>query len=1085
MPERQKKIFSKNIFTLLLYAATLFFPFAGKISAQFGQNKIQYRNHDWFYVETKHFNVFFDQDGFEIADFIVKAAEDALAQIEKDLDYNIRNRITIILYDSHNEFQQTNTTESFLSTGVGGFTEPFKNRVVIPFEGDWKKYRHVIHHELVHAVMQDMIYGGSLQNAIAHNINLNLPIWVHEGMAEFLSSTWETNSDMFIRDAIINEYLPDVNRLGGYYAYRGGEALFYYIARNYGRAKVGEILKKTQDVGNLEQGLKLSIGLTLEELNNRWKKWLKKIYWPEVEYREDPEDFAKRLTNARKVKGYYNTSPAISPQGDKIVFISDRDIYYDIYLMDDDGKNVEKIIETGNTIDFEELNILFPLLAWAPDNRRIALAEKSEGFDKIAIYDTETDETVFLPFEMRQIGSISWSPDGNKIAFSASNAKQSDIYFYDFQTDSVYNLTDDVFTDRLPRWAPDSKSVIFSSDRKSYLNKKDIPENFRVADFDYSQLDLYILNTETGKIERLTDWKYSDEMIPVFSEDGKEIIFISDKNGINNLYRKRIVLNASDSAKTLLELPAKPITNSLNEINQISISADGKKLVFSTHFKEAYDIFEILNPFEIKPKADTLRPTKFIAELASKAACLEDTIIMPLSRILTDDEFETDVDSLSERDNSFAEISDTTNDDIFTGNFIEEETPAINDYSHYIFGRDTVIALDSTRKYAEKIFHENLDKNGNYAVKRYKVHFTPDLVNASMTFSSYYGLLGYTMLTYSDMLGDHQLVGALGLQMDLKNSDYGLAYYYLPKRTDWRFEIYHTARFVYVANPETYYIDLHRYQNLSFSVEASYPLNRFFRLGGSFSFMRLTAENLDDYSMPVVHEYYFVPGISAVHDNTMWGYYSPIQGTRYRVSLFGNLGLTDSKQAFYTFVWDYRRYFRFFFDNSFVLRFSGGYSGGANPQRFFVGGTEGWLNRTWATPTIPLNRPSDFVFLSPGLPLRGFRYAERIGNKYALLNLELRFPFIRALFTGGIPLAFQNILGVAFLDVGSAWFDDVDLRLTQILPNGERVFKDVLTGAGLGLRTYFLFMWRWDVAWRYDLRGWSKPVYYWSFGFDF
>jgi len=174
-----------------------------------------------------------------------------------------------------------------------------------------------------------------------------------------------------------------------------------------------------------------------------------------------------------------------------------------------------------------------------------------------------------------------------------------------------------------------------------------------------------------------------------------------------------------------------------------------------------------------------------------------------------------------------------------------------------------------------------------------------------------------------------------------------------------------------------------------------------------------------------------------------------------------------------------------FFDNSFVFRFSGGYSGGANPQRFFIGGTEGWLNRTWATPTIPLNRPSDFIFLTAGLPLRGYRYAERIGNKYALLNMELRFPFIRALITGGLPLALQNILGAAFIDIGSAWFDDTSLKLTETLPDGKKRFHDALVGAGFGIRTYFLFMWRWDVAWRYDLASWSKPVFYWSFGFDF
>ena len=147
----------------------------------------------------------------------------------------------LIVYNSHNEFQETNTSDSYLSQGIGGFTEPFKNRVVFPFEGSYSKFKHVIRHELVHAIMRDMLYGGTIQNIIAKGITLQLPIWYHEGMAEYLSSDWETNSDMFIRDAIINEYLPDINRLGGYFAYRGGQALFRYIAQTYGEEKIAEL----------------------------------------------------------------------------------------------------------------------------------------------------------------------------------------------------------------------------------------------------------------------------------------------------------------------------------------------------------------------------------------------------------------------------------------------------------------------------------------------------------------------------------------------------------------------------------------------------------------------------------------------------------------------------------------------------------------------------------------------------------------------------------------------------------------------------------------------------------------------------
>jgi outer membrane protein assembly factor BamA len=201
--------------------------------------------------------------------------------------------------------------------------------------------------------------------------------------------------------------------------------------------------------------------------------------------------------------------------------------------------------------------------------------------------------------------------------------------------------------------------------------------------------------------------------------------------------------------------------------------------------------------------------------------------------------------------------------------------------------------------------------------------------------------------------------------------------------------------------------------------------------------------------------------------------------------MYGNPGISKSEESFASLTWDYRKYFRFFYDNTFVMRLSGGYSSGSNPQNFFLGGTESWINRTFTNNNIPINSASDFVFLTPALPLRGYDYATQLGSKYSLLNLELRMPLIRYLLTGPIPLFFQNILGVAFVDVGSAWSDNKDLKLFKKSSFGKTVTDDLLIGMGTGFRLYFLFLWRFDVAWSYDLDQFSKPKYYISLGLDF
>ncbi|MEZ4690740.1 MAG: hypothetical protein R3A12_11390 [Ignavibacteria bacterium] len=145
------------------------------------------------------------------------------------MDYNISNRIPFVVFNSHND-NRNNVIDEYLPEGVGGVTELFKNRINVPFEGDYEKFRHVIHHELLHAFMNDMFYGGTLQNIISRNISLSFPLWYTEGMAEVQSLYGlDKQTDMFMRDAIINNNVPPLDYIGGYFAY-GAVRVFLLIS---------------------------------------------------------------------------------------------------------------------------------------------------------------------------------------------------------------------------------------------------------------------------------------------------------------------------------------------------------------------------------------------------------------------------------------------------------------------------------------------------------------------------------------------------------------------------------------------------------------------------------------------------------------------------------------------------------------------------------------------------------------------------------------------------------------------------------------------------------------------------------------
>jgi Tol biopolymer transport system component len=1008
---------------------------------QFGKNKVQYTKFNYFFIQSDHFDVYFTDGGEYLADFTAAAAETAYSHVSKSFRYQLVNRIPIIVYISHNDFQQTNVIGEYLDEGIGGVTELFKNRMVLPFEGDYKKFRHVIHHELVHAVINDMFYGGSIQSIIANNITLQLPLWFNEGIAEYEALRWDTDSDMFLRDATVHEYLPPLNQLNGYFAYRGGQSLWWYIERKYGEQKIGDILNRIKSTRNVEAGFKGAIGLGLEELSERWQKDQKVMFWPDIAKREEPADYSRRLTDHKKSGAfYYGISPAISPQGDKIAFLSNRNDYFDVFIMNSiDGNVTDKLVSGQTTNNFEELKILTPAITWSPDGKQVAMATKAGERDAILIISAESGDEEKLEFGLDGVFSVDWSHQGDKLAFVGNKGQQSDIYAYDLNTRELKNLTNDIYSDSDPTWSPDGKTVYFSSDRGANIDAN--RANVDMANHDYSQLDVYSFDLGSQKIDRVTSSLNSDETSTVVSPDGKKLLFVSDRNGINNIY--------------LLDLEtklSKPITNSLSGVYQLSLSYDGTKLAFSSLSHAGYDIFLMRNPLERDIKIAELEPSEFY-----KNGTTQPQIEKKPDLVVKHEE---DTTGLYGKDIQIDFSSLATKDDL-----------------------EDITVKDSLLTKLPKIAN-NIDDQGKYKVNKYKLNFSPDIIYGNAGYNTFYGIQGSTIMAFSDLLGDHQIVFVTNLLLDLKNSDYGLQYYYLPGRIDYGIGGFHSARFVLVD--DQYGGSYYRFRTYGTSVSASFPLNRFNRLDFGMNWYNISRENLDHPEDPLQQRAVLLPSIGYTHDNSLWGYIAPMNGTRYNVSMYGTPQLGKNGLSFVNLTGDYRTYVRLGRSYSIALRFAGGGSFGMNPQKFIIGGVDNWINRTFQTGYVPIENAEDYLFLQIGVPLRGYNYVAAIGSRYSLFNFELRYPLFAFLQAGPLPIGLQSIGGVMFFDMGSAWNRERDYVAFTRDTEGRVVSRDLLMGMGTGARIFFMgFLVKFDVAWSWNLNSFSPPKYYFSLGTDF
>ncbi|MBN2541778.1 PD40 domain-containing protein [bacterium] len=980
---------------LLFYIILILITSSSLLSASgFGRNKVQRVYRNWYYFSSKHCTIYYTKGMEGLARQAESILETAYDQISSDLGYKVKNKIPVVIYPSQNSFAETNIIMDIIGEEVGGFTESLKNRVVVPFKGSYEEFRHVLEHELTHAVCFDFLYGRGPISLLSPNRLFSMPLWLAEGLAEFESIGWDETSDMYLRDAILNEYIIPLTYLGGFLAYKEGQSVVKFIAEKYGREKLGEIMAKGKIYITINKALKSSIGKDEEELYDEWLAEMRKVYYPQIAEFEAPEELAEPLTDHKETQSFFNIQPSYCPKGDKIAFFSDKSDYTDLYLLYPFENKMEKIAKGERSGDYETFHPFNSAMSWSPDGNILAYVAQRDGRDAIVLYDiNKKEQKSILEFKnLHTIASPDWAPHGDYIVFSGLSGEYNDLYLYSLPDNDLTRLTVDKYDDTHPSFSPDGKSLVFSSDRPLEYSEENKFGDYNIFKMDLESKSITPITTD-GEHNVFPEWSPTDT---------NEIAFISSKNGIFNIYK--YTFNTGEFA---------PLTNLLTGCGPFCWNPDGTDLVVSVFYNAGWDLYLVKSP----------KPADGFPKTAYK----------------------------SEKDSVEAELEKMTE---------KADTSKTSQYQKYVF----------TTVEAEEEDYET-------APKRYTPQFTADLVNMSMGYSTFYGFMGQTVLLFSDILGNNQILVMTDLFGNIDESNVYVNYTYLPRRIDYSLIGFHYKDYFSMRIGDTYNYFSDRVYGGGFY--AGYPFSKFSRVDFENLFMVVDRK---------YYEYLFTKDkttnwqidLSFVNDYTLWGSTGPINGGRSRLTFEAVPKISENSLSYLAVELDYRKYLKFSRGYSFASRLSCGVADGEKPKHYFLGGMYNWLNYDLANEDIYTFQ--DMYFSNMVLPLRGYDYFQLEGTKYFLLNLELRYPFVERLSLGLPPLTFYNINGALFFDAAGVtsdewrkfqWFEDAKL-------------KDVKAGFGLGARINLAYMvLSWDVAWRTDLSNYSIPVHYFSLGAEF
>ncbi len=999
--DRRSRIVLTTLFGLLVAFGG---PGVQTASAQyFGRNQVQYESFDFEVLQTEHFNIHFYDEEREAAEEAGILAERWYARLSRLLNHKLRGRQTIIYYASHPHFRQTNAIGGPPGESTGGVTEVFKRRMVLPFAGPLAESDHVLGHEMVHAFQFDMTGQGKALSEATIPTALRLPLWFIEGMAEYLSvGPADPHTAMWIRDALANDRLPSIGQLYDprYFPYRFGQAFWAYVAGRWGDDVVGRVLNAAGRTGSAEAALQMVLRIPVDSLVDEWHESIRRAYDPVHEGTRVASDFGTAILT-KENSGSINTAPALSPDGEQVVFLSEKDLFaIEMFLADvSTGDIKRKIVKTALDGHYESLQFLNSAGAWSPDGSRFVFGAVSKGQPTISIIDARGKKIREVVFEnLGEVINPTWSPDGKYVAFSAIVGGLSDLFIFDLEMDSLQRVTDDAYADLQPAWSPIGNRIAFVTDRFS----SDLSElrmgNYRLA-FYYP---------EGGRIEPAPSFPSAKNINPQWSSNGESLYFIADRKGISNVFRLELATGLLYQI-TDLYTGVSGITD-LSPALSSALSSD--KIVFTAFENGNYNLYRVDDPEVLRGEL----VTAVLQQLGTNTLVDEDEDIGGLSG----------AGVLPPNNRERGEIV----------SFLD----------------DTEYGLADPNEFAETPYKPGLSLD---------FISQPYLTAGTDRFGTFVG--GGASAFWSDMLGRHNLATMFQINGGLKDIaaivgytnkryrwNWGLVAGQVPQLSGGLFGSFEDSGRTFVETR-----DLIRQMNRQVSGVVSYPFDRVRRVEFSGGVQSITFEReikeirtnrftgqqtKSNQTIPFGRTLNLMTGSAAlVYDNSFFGATSPIMGQRYRLEVSPTVG----SLALMSVLVDARKYVMV--KHPFTLAGRVTHFG-----RYGRDADDGVLSPLYIG-SASLLRGYDFnSFNVDECTPQGCETIDRLfGSKFIVASMELRFPLLGVLGLGsGMYGAFPVEFAV-FGDAGIAW----DSRHEAFFLGGDPATqRDPLFSTGAGFR---------------------------------
>ncbi|WP_229802208.1 hypothetical protein [Pontibacter akesuensis] len=1037
----------------------------------FGKSRIQYKNFDWKLYSTQNFNVYFNQGGQEEAQNAAIYAEKELKRITSLIGYYPYSKVTLILYNTPTDLLQSNIGLNNDQYQTGGETLFLKNKIELAFGGTHTQFKRDLSYRLTELLMNDMMYGGSLKEALQSSYLLRLPDWFISGAAAYTAEGWSIRMDSYMRDMLLDQDKARPEKVFLKSPELTGQSVWNYIAERYGYTAIQNILNLTRITRDVE------IGIT-SSLNIPYKRFLQDWYNYYVQINTSADSPLVQLPDGAKLfkknkEGHYYGKPVLNPNGTLLAYVKNDNGIYKIFVKEVRTKKEYTVWRAGYKNLDQQLDFSVPVLAWR-SNSELGFIEARRGEMTLRQIDAR-DRYSFIPFyenlttpavtldEFDYVNAMDYSEDGQTIAVSAVRRGQVDLYLLRANGRLQRQLTNDIFDDVDPVFLQNNGGIAFSSNRWIDSTATTATPGFNSIVNNY---DIFLLQQEgpDNNVRQLTS-SIASEVKPRPTPDGN-LVYLSEESGIRSIYRYDLSTGTST-----------PVTNFVQNIEQYDYAPAANVLAMVA--SDEGNMFVYLLPDYQPSSLSELPKTSRQIILETRARTTQAAAAAAANRRKLLEQ---------EKQNSVRQEGEINID-------------------NYEFDERTQQAQQSKRNSAPirraSVGSSSIDLLGPLD---YDLRFSVQEIITSVDADP---LLGFGILAgvkMSDLFENHQISGTAFMRTDFETNNFFAEYMNLTHRVDIGVQFERGTLVGSLVNAPGSVVSFTKNE---LTPVLKYPLSHStsLHLKPKFASNRFTFRN--DFSVPDTVESFWGGNAELVYDNSVVTGVNQREGTRMKVGFLSMKGFDGSQGNFSKFYVDFRHYLKI--HRQIILATHVGYGSffGNSAKKFLIGGMDNWLladeDEGAELNDVQINSPADLFFLEYITPLRGFNYNVRSGSRYLLANAELRIPIVQYLYNGPVASGFfRNLQFTAFADAGSAYsganpFTGDNSINTRIVggSNGplDRDPFDItvinyrnpfLVGYGVGARTTLLGVYgKLDVAWGEEEESRVGPKFYITLGYDF